>query len=207
MHTKKTPTKLGSVAGGKRQGLDFTATTRKNAAVRHGCDTGLFDLKSGSAAVHHHAGAIIRIGAEHTKDEAVAAFAEKKAFSRPEFFVTTGISRSFNGLMGLGASIPQGRRHGFIHVFKPSPTMQSEQLHCGLKSHEGAKTMTKASDLTTPSTGTTHHDHHQAELLTKATNSLALALHQVRNATTSDEIKRAVGAANSAARSLNRWSA
>lgn len=53
----------------------------------------------------------------------------------------------------------------------------------------------------------TTHDHHQAELLFRAVNHLALALFQLRNASGESSIKTATGRANAAARALNRLSA
>lgn len=68
--------------------------------------------------------------------------------------------------------------------------------------------MATAKSPTTPTQGTTHHthDHHQAELLFRATNHLALALFLLRNASGESSIKTATGQANAAARTLNQLS-
>ena len=65
--------------------------------------------------------------------------------------------------------------------------------------------MATAKSPTTPVQGTPHHDR-QAELLIRASNHLALALHQLRHATGDVGIKTATGRANAAARALNQLS-
>lgn len=51
------------------------------------------------------------------------------------------------------------------------------------------------------------HDHHQAELLFRASNHLALALFQLRNASGDVGLKTATGRAMAAARALKQLAA
>lgn len=51
------------------------------------------------------------------------------------------------------------------------------------------------------------HDHHQAELLFRASNHLALALFQLRSASGETGIKTATGRAIAAARALKQLAA
>lgn len=67
--------------------------------------------------------------------------------------------------------------------------------------------MATANSIPTPVQGTPHHTHDQAELLFRASNHLALALHQLRHATGDTGIKTATGRANAAARALNQLAA
>lgn len=137
--------------------------------------------------------ATIAKGAEHTPESAVATFAVKKVFSRPEFF----------GL-GLGMPESQDRQHGGFRVFKPSPIRQSEQLVSGCQSQSGAFHMATAKSPTTPIITTGNTTHTQAELLLRASNHLNLALRELRQAPDNDGIQKATGRAVAAARALKQ---
>lgn len=146
-----------------------------------------------NAQFHHHAGATLAPSARNTKDVAVATFAEKKVFSRPEFM----------GL-GLGVVEPQGHQHGYIHVSTPSPIRLSRKQANGCKSHVGAFQMAHAKPTTTPTSGNTTHDHHQAALVLRATTHLSEALYQLRNNTGTTPTRKAMGLAYAAGRALSQ---
>lgn len=96
----------------------------------------------------------IPLGAEHTMYTA-GYLPDNEVFSRPEFLLNA-VLRRFHAGFGAGSVYPQGRRHGCVHVFKPSPTLALNRQTVVFEAHTGVKTMT----LTTPAMGNFHHNNH-----------------------------------------------
>lgn len=106
---------------------------------------------------HEHIAAFygtIPLGAEHTMYTA-GYLPDNEVFSRPEFLLNA-VLRRFHAGFGAGSVYPQGRRHGCVHVFKPSPTLALNRQTVVFEAHTGVKTMT----ITTPELGNSPLNNH-----------------------------------------------
>ena len=102
----------------------------------------------------------IHHGAEHTTYQA-GYLPDNEVFSCPEFLLNAVLRRFYTGF-GAGSVYPQGRRHGFVHVLKPSPIFALNRHLMVFEAHKGVKTMT----ILTPELGNFHHaPHHNGKLL------------------------------------------
>lgn len=111
---------------------------------------------------HEHIAAFygtIHHGAQHTMYKA-GYLPDNEVFSRPEFLLNAALRRFYSGF-GAGSAYPQGRRHGFVHVLKPSPIFALNRRMMVFEAHKGVKTMT----ITTPELGNSPHAHHNGKLL------------------------------------------
>jgi hypothetical protein len=90
----------------------------------------------------------IPLGAQHTTDTA-GNLPDNKVFSRPEFLLKA-VSRHFHAGFGAGSVLTVRRRHGCIHVLKPSPIFAINRQLMVFEAHTGVKTMT----IFMPKTGT-----------------------------------------------------
>lgn len=129
MQTKKTPTKLGSMAGDLTKPLDrnFTPNQLKNQSVQR------------------HAG-IIRHGTNYTKSKASNLYVNE-VFPHPDFI----------GL-GVGRLYPQGRAHRFGGVVKPhvhSSGLTNQRMVFDIP--KGIKAMKPTTTGASPTTTHDHH--------------------------------------------------
>jgi hypothetical protein len=90
----------------------------------------------------------IHHGAEHTTYQA-GYLPDNEVFSRPEFLLNA-VLRRFHVGFGAGSVLTVRRRHGLVHVFKPSPTIVLNRRMVVFEAHQGVKTMT----ILTPELGT-----------------------------------------------------
>ncbi|MBK7001826.1 MAG: hypothetical protein IPH35_18165 [Rhodoferax sp.] len=138
---------FSSVSTGATSQIAHAArTTCHTAGFRdnHEINTGTRNLGTPTGPGQQH-GDIVAPGATNTIDTAVATFAEKKVFSRPEFLPS----------LGLGVVEPQGHQHGCIHVSSPSPTLCPTKSVSGCQSRTGANQMATANTTPTPTSGNT----------------------------------------------------
>lgn len=122
------------------------STSPNTSPVMHGFDALIY------GTIHH--------GAQHTMYKA-GYLPDNEVFSCPEFLLNAVLRRFYTGF-GAGSVYPQGRRHGFVHVLKPSPIFALNRHLMVFEAHKGVKTMT----ILTPELGNFHHaPHHNGKLL------------------------------------------
>lgn len=132
---------------------------------------------------------IIRIGASYTIK--AADLPDREAFSCPEFMV-----------LDVGRVYPQGWPHRFGGVTKPH--VHSLDLVSQRMVFEVPKGIKAMNQTTTPTSGTTTHDHHQAALVLRATTHLSEALYQLRSSSGTTPTRKAMGLAYAAGRALSQ---
>lgn len=174
-------------------------------SARHTCHPGQNGNHRRNATVRHHAGAILRpspkgMVCRNTLNVAVQVPTEESgALLCPEFN-TAGNSRSSG--CGLGAVDRKAIGVATFTLRTPSPPDACRNVSSGFFSHVGHETM--KSTTTGQTAPTQNHDHHQAALVLRAQNHLALALYQLRNSTGDTPTRKAMGLAYAAARSLSQ---
>lgn len=179
MNPKKTPALLGADTGGicERQDRHFTANQLK------------------SAQVHHQHGDTLR-----TKAKAPViqnTFVQRS--NRPD---SAALSCS-NSVTGFWADGPfrEAGRTACTSVLNICPPLR-------FKTQVEPKTCTRSMIMpegtTTPTSGNTTHDHHQAALVLRATTHLSEALYQLRSSSGTTPTRKAMGLAYAAGRALSQ---
>lgn len=196
--TKKTPTKLGSMAGSKVI-LVADSTAAHPILIAHPAHptvaTGQNGNRLKNALVHHADCGIISTKAKAPVIQNTFVLRS----NRPD----SAVSLCPNSVTGLGADGPfrEAGRTASTSVLNICPPMRFK-TQVDLKTCTRSMTMPKGTP--TGKSAQITHTHHQTELLLRASNHLALALFQLRNTSGDQGIRTACGHAAAASRSLKQ---